>query len=243
MISETKIYNSFPTMQFHIEGYCIYRLDRHEYGGGILVYVREDIPSKLIPMQSSSIEGFFIELNLRCKKWLLSCSYNPHRSLISEGLSIIGKNLDLLSANYDQTLLMGDFNAEPHDHFFTDLCDVYNLNNLIKVPTCFKNLEKPTSTDLMLTNSYRSFQSSWAIETGLSDFQKMIVTILKTYFQKKEPKITQLQDDKKFSEEEYREFLINLVSDHDQCPSYEVFLRKCKIALDRIAPFKYKYLR
>ena len=68
MISETKTDNSFPTMQFHIEGYCIYRLDRHEYGGGILVYVREDIPSKLIPMQSSSIEGFFIELNLRCKK-------------------------------------------------------------------------------------------------------------------------------------------------------------------------------
>ena len=106
MISETKIDNSFPTMQFHIEGYCIYRLDRNEYGGGILVYVREDIPSKFIPMQSSSIEGFFIELNLRCKKWLLSCSYNPHRSMIAEHLSIIGKNLDLLSTNYDQILLM-----------------------------------------------------------------------------------------------------------------------------------------
>ena len=69
MISETKIDNSFPTMQFHIEGYCIYRLDRNEYGGGILVYVREDIPSRFIPMPSSSIESFFIELNLRCKKW------------------------------------------------------------------------------------------------------------------------------------------------------------------------------
>ena len=44
--------DTFPTMQFHIEGYCIYRLDRNEYEGGILVYVREDIPSKLIPMQS-----------------------------------------------------------------------------------------------------------------------------------------------------------------------------------------------
>ena len=116
MISETKIDNSFPKMQFHIEGYCIYRLDRNKYGGDILVYVREDIPSKLIPMQSSSIEGFFIELNLRCKKWLLSCSYNPHRSLISEHLSIIGKDLDLLSANYDQIFLMEDFNAEPHNH-------------------------------------------------------------------------------------------------------------------------------
>ena len=45
MISETKIGDSFPTMQFHIEGYFFFRLDRSEYGGGILVYVQEDIPN------------------------------------------------------------------------------------------------------------------------------------------------------------------------------------------------------
>ena len=163
--------------------------------------------------------------------------------MISEHLSIIGKDLDLLSANYDKIFLMGDFNAEPHDHFLMDFCDVYNLKNLIKVPTRFKNPERPTSIDVMLTNSYRSFQNSCAIETGLSDFYKMIVTILKTYFQKKEPKIIQYRDYKNFSEVEYREFLVNLVSDHDQCPSYDVFLRKCKIALDSRAPLKYKYLR
>ena len=67
----------------------------------------------------------------------------------------------------------------------------------------------------------------------------MLVTILKTYLQKKEPKIIQYYDYEHFSEEEYREFLVNLVSDHDQCPSYDVFLRKCKIAFDRRAPLKY----
>ena len=82
--------------------------------------------------------------------------------------------------------MMGDFNAEPHDHFLMDFCDVYNLKNLIKVPACFKNPERPTRIDFMLTRSYRSFQNSCAIETGLSDFHKMIVTILKTYFQKKD---------------------------------------------------------
>ena len=137
-MSETKIGNSFQTIQFHIEAYCIYRLDRNEYKSGILVYVPEDIPSKLTPMHSSSIESFFIELNLRCKKCLSSCSYNSHRSLISEHLSIIGKNLDLLSANYDKIFLMEDFNAEPHEHFLMDFCDVYNLKNLIKAPTCLK---------------------------------------------------------------------------------------------------------
>ena len=35
MISETKIDNSFPTMQLLIEKYCVFRLDRNEYEGGI----------------------------------------------------------------------------------------------------------------------------------------------------------------------------------------------------------------
>ena len=71
----------------------------------------------------------------------------------------------------------------------------------------------------------------------------MIITILKTYFQKKEPNIIQYQDHKNFFEAKYREFLFNLVSDHDQCPSYEIILRQCKIALDSRAPLKHTYLR
>ena len=46
MISETKIDNFFPTMQLHIEEYCIHRLERNWYGGGILVYMWDDIPSE-----------------------------------------------------------------------------------------------------------------------------------------------------------------------------------------------------
>ena len=48
LISETKIDSSFPTAQFKIEGYTTYRLDRNSNGGGILLYVREDIPSTFL---------------------------------------------------------------------------------------------------------------------------------------------------------------------------------------------------
>ena len=66
MISETKIDDSFPLTQFLIEGFTTpYRLDRNGSGGGILVYIREDIPSKLIPTDFSNREGFFLELNVR----------------------------------------------------------------------------------------------------------------------------------------------------------------------------------
>ena len=175
MISETKLDESFSSMQFSIDGYNIFRSDRNTKGGGILVYVRDDIPCKLIPMRNSTIEGFVIELKLRQKKWLLCCSYNPHRKFISNHLNDIGRNLDLLSTNYDNILLL--------------FCDLYGTKSLIRIPTCYKNLAIPTCIDQMLTNSNRSFQSSCTIETGLSDFHKMIATVLKIYFQKRETKL------------------------------------------------------
>ena len=46
MVNETKISESFPTSQFFIPDFTSpYRFDRTEDGGGILVYIREDIPS------------------------------------------------------------------------------------------------------------------------------------------------------------------------------------------------------
>ena len=49
MVSETKIDMSFPTSQFVIQGFAApFRLDRTNTGGGILVYVRDDVPSKLL---------------------------------------------------------------------------------------------------------------------------------------------------------------------------------------------------
>ena len=67
MISETKIDSSFPSVQFHLEGYVTpYRLDWNSNRGGTLLYIREDIPSMLVNFDLS-IEGFFVETRLTKK--------------------------------------------------------------------------------------------------------------------------------------------------------------------------------
>ena len=49
MISETKIDDNLPPSQFFIAAYAdSYRLDRKCSGGGSLLYIREDTPSRLI---------------------------------------------------------------------------------------------------------------------------------------------------------------------------------------------------
>ena len=55
IIQETKLDDSFPPGQFLIDGYSQpYRLDRNKYGGGVMIYVREDIPSKLLKKHTFS---------------------------------------------------------------------------------------------------------------------------------------------------------------------------------------------
>ena len=74
LITETKIDDSFPVSQFCIEGFSTpFRLDRNAHGSGILLYVREDIPTKLIKSTKfeKHIENLFIEINLRKKNCFL----------------------------------------------------------------------------------------------------------------------------------------------------------------------------
>ena len=108
LLSETKIDSSFPAAQFHIDGFTIYRHDRNEIGDGLILYVREDVPSTLLKIDSET-EAFYIELNIRKKKSLLCCSYNPKKNLITKHLAEIGKNLDIFSSKYDSFIILGDF--------------------------------------------------------------------------------------------------------------------------------------
>ena len=44
MISETKLDETFPAAQFSLQGFCDpYRFDCNCNGGGIMLYIREDI--------------------------------------------------------------------------------------------------------------------------------------------------------------------------------------------------------
>ena len=62
--------------------------------------------------------------------------------------------------------------------------EIYKFRNLIKEPTCFKNPDNPTCPDVTLTNKPLSFKNTYVIETGLSDFHKMTVAVMKMYFPK-----------------------------------------------------------
>ena len=68
MASETKIDDSFPTGNFLIYGFSPpYRLARDSKSGGIMWYIREDIPSNLLTIDKEPIKSRHVELNLPMK--------------------------------------------------------------------------------------------------------------------------------------------------------------------------------
>ena len=69
MLSKTKIDDIFPKGQFLIKG-CgdPFRIDTNINGGEILFFVREDVPAKLLFVETLPIKFSFIEINLWKKK-------------------------------------------------------------------------------------------------------------------------------------------------------------------------------
>ena len=191
ILSETKLDDSFPDAQFKLHGFRDpYRLDRNSRGGGILVYIREDIPSKSVNIKSDcSIESITIDINLRKRKWLLNCSYNPHKNLIKNHLECLSRIIDELGKKYDNCIFVGDFNVCVKEKSMEAFCSLNEFSSLNDKPTCYKNFDNPTCIDLILTNRPSYFQHTNVLETGLSDFHLMVVTQFKMGFSKLAPKI------------------------------------------------------
>ena len=188
LITESKLDDTFPSDQFKIEGFSRpIRLDRNRNGGGLIIFVREGLtckelkPRRLYP----ELECTFLELRIRQCKWLVVMGYNPQKEKIVNFIDQLSLEIDQHLPNYENLLMLGDWNSAVTEKEMFNFCETYNLENLIKEPTCFKSAENPSSIDLILTNKKNCFQNSMTIETGLSDFHKMTVTVMKRYFKKK----------------------------------------------------------
>ena len=183
-------------------------MDRNRRGGGLIIYVQEDIPSKALNKHNftGNVEGLFVEINLRKTKLILFGTYHsthPEYGMSDDNyFKEVSHALDVYS-NYEKFLLAGDFNVEENENCLSDFLYEHNAKNLVKEKTCFKSLDNPSCIDLFLTNCHQSFQNTTTVSTGLSDFHKMAVTVMKTTFPKAEPKIIHYRDYKKFVEEDF----------------------------------------
>ena len=83
---------------------------------------------------------------------------------------------------------------------------------MIKEPTCYKNPEKQTCIDLILTNSPWQFQATLTLETGLSDFQKMALAACKSESPYQKPKMISYRNYKHFDRSNFEKEIKNTLT-------------------------------
>ena len=152
-------------------------------------------------------------------------------------------NLDSYSSHYKNFILLGDFNVEPTEDAMEEFMKVYNLKNLVKGPTCFENPGKPSCIDLTLSNKSKTFQTSQIIETGISDFHKMVMTVLKVYFKKKGRSIIQYGKYKNFSNDKFRNELNERIRSKIESSRLDIFVSAVLKVLSKNPPIKKRYIR
>ena len=65
-----------------------------------------------------------------------------------------------------------------------EFCQTYNLESIVNNPTCLKSPKNPSCIDLVLINKQERFLKAKTVETRLSDFHKMVISVFKTSFKK-----------------------------------------------------------
>ena len=244
LISETKIDNSFPDAQFSYQGYARpHRRDRTLGGGGLLLYVNENIPNCLLKDHNTpdDIEIICVEINLEKQKWVIIGIYRPPSMQESYFINNLSRVIDFYSKKYDRIVIMGDFNLEPSDENIENLCHGYNLYNLVKDKTCFKG--PPKCYDLILTNSKHSFQNTTVNTTGFSDFHKMTTTVLKTEFVKADPILVNYRDYKNYNSTSFGHDLRSKLNNEACNKDYHKFQTILCEVLEKHAPIKKKFIR
>ena len=123
-----------------VDGFSMpYRQDRNRNGDGIMIYIRDDIPSKLLTKHvfPDNIKGLFVELNFRKSRWLIMGAYHPPSQSDSYFFEHLDKALDVYS-NYEKVLLTGDFNSEITEHCMDSFLYQHVMTSLVKEKTFLK---------------------------------------------------------------------------------------------------------
>ena len=255
-ITVTKIDSSFPDAQFLTENYLTFRRDRNKHGGGILTFVKNGPLPKHIPdLESNIIEILPIEIRIDKSKWIVLNIYRPPASNMQSFIDELSNTLDKSFSKYDSIIVMGDINIDTTEaeqaklinRLLIELCITYDLSNLVTESTCITYTHE-SSIDVILTNRKQSFMLSKAVETGLSDFHKMVTTFMRNTYSRQEPiKIFYRNysnfDKTKFIEDFERSNHWPPQSKKDVNSEYSNLLATIQKVLNKLAPLKSRIIR
>ncbi|XP_057295887.1 uncharacterized protein LOC130624320 [Hydractinia symbiolongicarpus] len=249
-ICETKIDDTITDNDVKIDGYVCYRNDRNRRGGGVLIFVNENLDSHLLKhLYFENVESLWVKVCLKKTKPIYVCGvYRPPGGSdlqSTENLCTHFKQCFNKFPKEKEVFILGDFNCNMLSKYalsskIKELCSTLFLKQHITEPTRVTE-NSSTLIDLILSNS-SCISKTGVMDLGISD-HNLVYVIRKFKRPKFEPKTCKVRSYKNFSEEAFLKDLRNL--DWSYFNNYDDLDKACeklnknvKTVADKHAPFK-----
>ena len=153
----------------------------------LAVYLRSDLASdRKKNLECNKIESIWVELYENNKKCLITGMYHPPpppSTSDSDSNQDFVKSYDQMSVKYDNLLILGDLNydllSDQKSIPLTNVCDICDLEHIVKCATYFTRGADPTLIDVILTNRKYLLQNVMNFGCGLSDVHNLIAVQIK----------------------------------------------------------------
>ena len=204
-ISETKLSDSFPKAMFNVTGYDQFRQDLTERSGGLVVFVRDDVSRRRlteVEINKNGFESLCVEITIGKQKTVFACVYKHPSVSNATFKETMCTLIDSLLLKSNDICIFGDLNSCPRKTgVIKDLCDYYNLSNLVNKPTCFKG--EPSIIDVILVTNKKKYSGVLNCESHVSDFHSWIGAATKRFAPTQKPSRIKYRSYKNFKESDY----------------------------------------
>ena len=173
LISETWLTPLVTDPPISLDGYAVFRKDRHNNkGGGVCVYISDHICANFavipITVDTGNIDSIFLKITNTRLTFLLGCIYRPPTSIIEDDHSLF-QCISEMTDVYQHLFIFGDFNmpdikwplnasqsCAPSSQLLVDLLLNSHLSQLVTQPTRYRINQNPSTLDLIITSDDNS---------------------------------------------------------------------------------------
>ena len=193
-VTESKLCDIYKDSEYNVNGYKMHRNDKTTNSGGMVVWLRADIPHKRrMDIEFSShtphIESMIFSLTVKTQIWYLVVVYKNPKVSDNVFLERLCCAYTRMSSDGKEIILLGDVNInmlQCKNKLKTDLCETFGLTNLITNPTCFKT-PSGTLLDPVLVMNANRFQNPINQPFGYSDFHNLVGCVTKLHVPPQKP--------------------------------------------------------
>ena len=172
-LTETWLDDSVNDSELIINNYCLIRADRNRQGGGVCLFIRENLTfNRRLDIITDSIETLWVEiLQPKTIPILVGVAYRPPSQ--SDFYDIFEQTCHQINTNKHEIIILGDFNADVKadsnlQRRLVEFQTTFDLDQVIVEPTRITPKSR-TIIDLILVSDPAKISQSGVIEIGVSD--------------------------------------------------------------------------